>query len=88
MSSLPPGRVLGAQQAGHALALAVSPEPLQPLDENRIVGGGRRILQQFVQQLVVAGGGHVEPLANGLFFDSGMFPPRPLEIEDVDVSFA
>ena len=48
-------------------------QPTQALDEHRVEGERRRVVQQAVQHLVVAGGRHVEELADlGLDLGAGL----------------
>jgi hypothetical protein len=47
---------------------------------------GCGVLEQLVQDLVVAGRRHIEPLLDRLFLDPCVLPPGTLEVEDVDVS--
>ena len=70
------------------LALALFPLAAQAFDQERRIGQGGRLVEQLVQQLVVAGARQVEPLADLLLFVSGGRPPGLLEIEDGGVSRA
>jgi predicted ATPase/class 3 adenylate cyclase len=44
-----------------------------------------RVLQERVEQLVIASRRHVEALLDRALLDPGVLPPRPLEVEDVYV---
>src|SRR5258708_6254742 len=75
--------VLGAEAAGHPLALAERPEALEALHEDGVVGDGLRHVDDLVQELVVAGRRHVQALFDGTFLGPGVLPPEALELEDL-----
>jgi hypothetical protein len=80
------GAGLEAQPPRRAGALARGAQPAQPLDEHRVELQRRRPVDQRVEHLVVAGGRHVEKVADGLLLGSGVLPPLPLEREDLLVA--
>jgi hypothetical protein len=53
----------------------------------RIVGVGRRALEQFTEDLVIPIDREFEALLNERFLGSGLVPPGPLELEDRFVTF-
>src|SRR5690625_895130 len=73
---------LDAQLAGGALAAAVGAQPAEPLDGHRVEGERFGAVDQPVEQLVVAGGGEAELLADGLFLGAFQFPPLAFEGQD------
>src|SRR5260370_39984119 len=80
--------VLGAEAASHPLPLTERPEALEALDEDGVVGDGIRHVDDLVQELVVAGGRHVQGLLDGTLLGAGVLPPQALELEDVPFPLA
>ena len=79
---------LDAQPPGAAGALARGAQAAQSLDEHRVgLEGGLRV-DQRVEHLVVAGGAHVEELADRLLLGPGVLPPLPFEGDDLAVTVA
>nr|BFE67449.1 hypothetical protein GCM10020092_007500 [Actinoplanes digitatis] len=58
----------------------------QPADEDRVVLQCRRVVQQGVEQLVVARGRQSERVPDRLFLGAGVLPPLALEREDLDLA--
>src|SRR5215217_1233605 len=79
---------LEPEAARGALTLAGGPEPAQPADEQGIDLEGLGPVDQGVEHLVVAGGRHVELLADGSLLGAGVLPPLALELEDLAVAVA
>src|SRR4051812_7750981 len=77
---------LDAEAPGRAGALARGPQPSQPLHEHRVDSEGLGTVDERVEHLVVAGGRHVEQLADRLLLGAGVLPPLPLEGEDLLVA--
>src|SRR5581483_1231109 len=69
-----------AVEPGPPAAVAVATESL---DDERVVGGHARLVEDVVQQLVVAGLRHPEPLADRLGLRAREGTPDPLEVDDV-----
>src|SRR5260221_339065 len=67
-------------EAGPPPSIAVA---AQSLDDERVVGGHARLVEHVVEQLVVPGVGHTEPVADGLGLRAGEDTPGPLEVDDV-----
>src|SRR5688572_31940576 len=67
-------------EAGPPTAVPVA---AQALHDERVVGGHARLVEYVVQQLVVAGVGQPEAVADGLGLRAGEGTPGPLEIDDV-----
>src|SRR5258705_136547 len=67
-------------EAGPPPPIAVA---AQSLDDERVVGGHARLVEHVVEQLVVPGVGHTEPVADGLGLRAGEDTPGPLEVDDV-----
>src|SRR5947209_12404816 len=80
--------VLGAQAAGHPLPLAERPEALEALHQDGVVGDGVRHVDDLVQELVVAGGRHVQGFLDGTLLGAGVLPPEALELEDLPFPLA
>jgi hypothetical protein len=55
----------------------------QALDQHRVVGERRLVVDHAVEQLVVARRRDVEALADGLLLRAGVLPPLALEVEDL-----
>src|SRR3954451_23734747 len=81
------GSDLEAEAAGRSLALPGGAEPPQPADQQRVGLEGLRAVDERVEDLVVAGRGHVELLANRGLLGAGVLPPLALEVEDLAVAF-
>src|SRR5690606_31771933 len=80
-----------AAVTGGGATLGARSPPAQPgapqsTDDQRVVGRGRRVVEQGAQQLVVAGGRHVEALADRGCLRRRKEPPSPLEVEDRPVT--
>src|SRR6478672_1031978 len=80
------GSELDAQAPGGAGALARGAQPAQALDEHRVGLERGRAVDEGVEHLVVAGGAHVEQLADRLLLGAGVLPPLPLERDDLAVA--
>src|SRR6478752_7958300 len=79
---------LEAESTGRALALAGGAQAAQPTDQQRVGLEGLGTVDQGVEDLVVAGGGHVELLPDGRLLGPGVLPPLALELEDLAVPVA
>ena len=73
---------MNAELAGDALAPPVLADPSQAADEHGVVGERLTTIDDPVQQLVVAGSGEPEPLADGAPLGDPQLPPVALEIKD------
>src|SRR6476659_4437704 len=69
------GSELDAQTPGGPGALARGAQPAQALDEHRVGLERGRAVYEGVEHLVVAGGAHVEQLADRLLLRAGVLPP-------------
>ena len=79
---MPAGSDLDAEAPGRAGALASGSQPAQALHEHGVERHRLWTVDQGVQHLVVAGGRHVEQVANGLLLGPRVLPPLPLEGQD------
>src|SRR4051812_14841608 len=79
---------LEAQATGRTSALPLRPHPAQATHEERILDECLGTVDEGVQHLIVAGGRHVEGLADGGLLGPGVLPPLTLELEDVAVAVA
>src|SRR5688572_8917618 len=79
---------LEAETTSRALALAGRTQPAQATDQQRVDLEGLGTVDQGVEDLVVAGGRHVELLADRGLLGAGVLPPLTLELEDLAVAVA
>src|SRR5215218_3450846 len=79
---------LEAETAGRALALAGGSQTSEPAHEQRVDLEGLGAVDERVEHLVVAGGRHVELLADRSLLGAGVLPPLALELEDLAVAVA
>src|SRR5690606_31530738 len=78
-----PSPRLDSQAARRAGALPAGAQPPEPLDAQRAGGDRLWLVDEGVEHLVVAGGRHVEQLADRLFLGARVLPPLSLEREDL-----
>jgi hypothetical protein len=69
------------------LPLTGGPEAAESLDQHGVVGQRDLVVDDAVEQLVVARRGDVEPLPDGLFLGARVLPPLTFEIEDAARAF-
>src|SRR5436190_21246749 len=77
---------LDTQATCGAGALTAGAQSTESLDKQRVDGERLRLVHQGVEHLVVAGGGHVEQLADGLLLGPRVLPPLALEREDLPLT--
>ena len=77
------GELAGRVRRAARGPLAAGAQPAQPVDQGRVVRERGGPVEQRVDQLVVPGGGQVEPVADGLFLRAGVAPPLLLEVEQL-----
>ena len=73
---------LEAEPASEAFAAPFLAEPAEPANQHRVIGEGGGLVDDPVQQLVVAGGRDAEPFADDALLRAAVLPPFTLEIED------
>jgi hypothetical protein len=71
-----------------ARPLARGAQAAQALDEHRVVGESRRVVDEPVEHLVVARRAHLEQVTDGGLLGARVFPPLPLEGEDLAIAVA
>src|SRR3954454_7718757 len=77
---------LDAEAARRPGPLPGGAQAAQPFHQHRVRGKGLGTVEQRVEHLVVAGGGHVEQLTDGLLLGARELPPLPFEGEDGSVA--
>src|SRR3954447_14957362 len=77
---------LDAEAARRPGPLPGGAQPAQPFHQHRVGGEGLGTVEQRVEHLVVARGGHVEQLTDGLLLGARELPPLPFEGEDGSVA--
>src|SRR5687768_17585826 len=75
-----------SESARRGLALAGGAQAAQAADEQRVVHEGLGTVDEGVQDLVVAGRGHVELVADCCFLGAGVLPPLTLEVQDLAIA--
>src|SRR5690606_12361493 len=81
-----PGSELDAEAPRGAAALPAGALTTQTLDEHRVVREGVVVVDELVEDLVVAGGAQVEQVLDGLLLGPGVLPPLVLEVQDLPVA--
>src|SRR5262245_29666413 len=79
---------LEAEATRRACPLALRAHPAQAAHQQRVLGQGLGTIDEGVEHLVVAGGRHVEGLADRGLLGAGVLPPLALELEDLAVAVA
>src|SRR5690606_29108418 len=81
-----PAPLLPGGPALEALAAAPVTQAAQAPDEQRVVVHGLGVLDQAVEDLVIARRRQREPVADGCLLRTGLGPPRALEVQDGPIS--